>query len=88
VIYLQAAPEILVERVRRRAIGYERPIADSYLLRLAQAYSDFFYHYEASPVLVVNTENLNLVDNDEHFELLLQRIAGMRGPREFFSMGA
>ena len=38
-------------------------------------------------MLVVNCENLNFVDNDEHFELLLARIGGMRGQREFFSMG-
>lgn len=88
VIYLQASPETLIERVRRRAIAYERQISDSYLMRLAQAYSDFFYHYDAAPVLVVNSENLNFVDNDEDFALLLQRIAGMRGAREFFSMGA
>ncbi len=87
VIYLQASPETLIERVRRRAIAYERQIADSYLMRLSQAYSDFFYHYDAAPVLIVNSENLNFVDNDEDFSLLLQRIEGMRGAREFFSMG-
>ncbi len=88
VIYLQASPETLIERVRRRAIAYERQIADSYLIRLSQAYSDFFYHYDAAPVLIVNSENLNFVDNDEDFSLLLQRIEGMRGAREFFSIGA
>jgi deoxyguanosine kinase len=88
VIYLQASPEKLFERVRRRAIAYERQIADSYLARLAQGYSDFFYHYNAAPVLVVNSENLNFVDNDEDFRLLVERIEGMRGTREFFSMGA
>lgn len=88
VIYLQASPETLVERVRRRAVDYERPISDSYLARLAQGYSDFFYHYDEAPVLIVNSENLNFVDNEDDFALLLQRIEGMRGAREFFSMGA
>lgn len=88
VVYLQASPETLIERVRRRAAAYERQIADSYLTRLSQAYSDFFYHYTAAPVLIVNSENLNFVDNDDDFALLLQRIKGMRGAREFFSMGA
>lgn len=88
VIYLQASPEALVERVHRRANPYERQIADSYLTRLAQAYSDFFYHYDTAPVFIVNSENLNFVDNDEDFALLLQRIEGMRGQREFFSRGA
>ncbi len=87
VIYLQAPPETLIERVQRRAHAYERPISDEYLTRLAQAYSDFFYHYDAAPMFVVNSEHLNFVDNDGDFALLLQRIKGMRGQREFFSKG-
>jgi deoxyguanosine kinase len=87
VIYLQAAPETLAERVRRRAQPYEQGISESYLFRLAQSYSDFFYHYDAAPVLMVNSEHLNFVDDDEDFNLLLQRIGEMRGPREFFSRG-
>jgi len=88
VIYLQAPLETLVERVRRRAQDYERTISDFYLLRLAQAYSDFFHHYDAAPVLVVNSEHLDFVDNDDDFALLLRRVGEMRSQREFFSMGA
>lgn len=87
VIYLQAGPETLVERVRRRAKPYEQTISEAYLLRLAQSYGDFFYHYDAAPVLMVNSEHLNFVDGDADFTLLLQRIEEMRGPREFFSKG-
>jgi len=88
VIYLQAEPQTLVERVQRRANPYEQTISEIYLRRLAQSYSDFFYHYEAAPVLMVNSERLNFVDGDEDFELLLQRIETMRGSREFFSRGS
>jgi deoxyadenosine/deoxycytidine kinase len=87
VIYLQAAPETLVERVRLRAQPYESGISDRYLMRLSQSYSDFFYHYDAAPVLIVNNDSLNFVDTDEDFGLLLKRIEEMRGPREFFSRG-
>jgi deoxyadenosine/deoxycytidine kinase len=87
VIYLQASPQTLVERVRRRAKPYEQTISDDYLLRLSQSYSDFFYHYDAAPVLMVNSEHLNFADDDEDFDLLLRRIGEMRGPREFFSRG-
>lgn len=87
VIYLQAAPETLVERVRRRAQPYEQNISDDYLLRVGQGYSDFFYHYDAAPVLMVNTERLNFEENSGDFALLLQRIEEMRGQREFFSRG-
>lgn len=88
VIYLQAEPATLVERVRRRARVYEQTISDAYLSRLTQSYSDFFYHYDAAPVLMVNSEHLNFVDGDGDFNLLLRRIKEMRGPREFFSRGS
>jgi deoxyadenosine/deoxycytidine kinase len=57
------------------------------LQRLTQSYSDFFYHYDAAPVLMVNSEHLNFVEGDEDFGMLLRRIGEMRGPREFFSQG-
>jgi len=88
VIYLQASTDALIERVQRRGLHYERTISDEYLTRLANSYGDFFHHYDAAPLLVVNSDNLNFVDNDEDFELLLGRIQNMRGPREFFSLGA
>ena len=87
VIYLQAPVETLLTRVHKRAHAYEQTIADDYLVRLAQSYSDFFHHYDAAPVLVVNTEHLNFVESDADFALLLQRIQDMRGAREFFSLG-
>ena len=87
VIYLQASTEKLVERVRRRAINYELSISEEYLLRLADSYARFFYQYDAAPVLIVNSDNLNFVDTPADFDLLLQRIAAMRGAREFFSLG-
>jgi deoxyguanosine kinase len=88
VIYLQASTETLIERVRRRGVPYERSIPDDYLARLAESYARFFYQYDAAPVLIVNSDNLNFVDQPGDFALLLQRVAAMRGPREFFSMGS
>jgi deoxyguanosine kinase len=87
VIYLQAAPATLIERVKKRGRTYERPIGETYLTDLAKAYSEFFYHYDASPLLTVNSEHLNFVDKEADFELLLQRIQDMRGAREFFNLG-
>ena len=87
VIYLQASTETLIERVRRRAVNYERAISEDYLLRLAESYARFFYQYDAAPVLIVNSEHLNFVDTPADFDLLLQRITAMRGAREFFSLG-
>ena len=87
VIYLQAKPSALIERVKRRGRPYERQITETYLTELSKAYSEFFYHYDASPLLIVNSENLNFADKDADFELLLQRMQDMRGAREFFNLG-
>ena len=87
VVYLQAQSSVLAERVRRRAVAFERGLSEEYLALLAESYARFFYHYEAAPVLTVNSENLNFVERDADFELLLSRIRGMRGRREFFSLG-
>jgi len=87
VIYLQASAETLIERVYKRGVKYERNLSEQYLVRLAEAYSRFFYQFSAAPLLIVNSDHLNFVDDDGDFDLLLRRITEMRGPREFFSRG-
>lgn len=87
VIYLQASTDTLFDRVRRRAVAYERSMTETYLARLAESYMRYFYRYTAAPLLIVNSENLNFVDSPRDFDLLLERINAMRGPREFFSLG-
>jgi deoxyadenosine/deoxycytidine kinase len=87
VIYLQAQPDTLIERVRRRGVAYERQVSEEYLALLAETYTRFFYHYADAPVLIVNSENLNFAERDSDIELLLQRISGMRSRREFFNSG-
>ncbi|HRD94041.1 deoxynucleoside kinase [Accumulibacter sp.] len=87
VIYLQARPETLIARVRKRGVDMERRIGDAYLTVLAESYMHFFHSYDAAPVMVVNSENLNFVDSDEDFQLLVKRIEAMRGHREYFNRG-
>jgi deoxyadenosine/deoxycytidine kinase len=87
VIYLQAPAATLIERVRRRAKGYERGLSEEYLGLLAESYARFFYHYDAAPLLIVNSENLNFVARDADFELLVSRLRAMRSRREFFNLG-
>jgi deoxyadenosine/deoxycytidine kinase len=87
VVYLQAQPATLHERVRRRAAEYERGIGEDYLALLAEGYARFFYNYGAAPVLIVNSENLNFVARDSDLELLIARMRGMKSRREFFSLG-
>ena len=88
VIYLQAPVETLIEPVHRRGVNFERRISAQYLSRLADAYSRYFYSYEAAPLLIVNSERLNFVDDEDHVKLLLSRVASMRGRREFFNLAS
>ena len=87
VVYLQAQPDTLIERVRRRAEQFERGISEEYLALLAEGYARFFYHYTAAPLLIVNSENLNFVDRDADFELLVERLRAMKSRREYFNLG-
>jgi deoxyadenosine/deoxycytidine kinase len=87
VVYLQAPVTTLVDRVHKRGVYYERTISEHYLARIADAYTRYFYQYEEAPLLIVNSERLNFVDDPDHLRLLLGRIADMRGRREFFNLG-
>ena len=88
VIYLQAPPETLIERIARRGIAAEAKITDEYLRRLAASYAEFFHRYDAAPLLVVNAEHLNPIGRDEDYALLVSHIERMRGRREYFSLGS
>jgi deoxyadenosine/deoxycytidine kinase len=87
VVYLQASPEVLFARIQKRALPMELQIPDAYLRALCDAYNEFFYHYDATPVLTVNAEHLNPLDSDADLALLIERIETMRGRKEFFVKG-
>ena len=84
VIYLQAQPDVLIDRIRKRGVESERKINEPYVERVATRYADFFHHYDAAPLFIVNAESLNPVDKEEDFELLYSRLLAMRSYREFF----
>ena len=85
VIYLQASVDTLLWRVRKRGEPMERDIEEHYLRRLSEAYTTYFHSYAETPLLIVNSERLNFVDNSEHLDLLIERMQAMRGGREFFN---
>ena len=86
VLYLQAPPEVLIERVQRRSVPMENAIGTAYLRQLADSYLRFFHDYDGAPVLVVNTEALNPADRDDDLDLLITRIERLRGCREYFNL--
>jgi deoxyadenosine/deoxycytidine kinase len=87
VIYLQAPVDTLLARVRMRGVSFEQSIPDEYLARLADAYARYFYQYDEAPLLIINSERLNFVDNPSHLRMLLARVGNMRARREFFNLG-
>lgn len=85
VIYLQAPIDALLKRIVKRGIEYEQVIDDKYLRQVAEAYIDFFYHYDRSPLLIVNTGDINLADGDQGLHLLLDQIRNLSPGRHYFN---
>jgi deoxyadenosine/deoxycytidine kinase len=71
VVYLQARVDVLLQRIKKRGRGYEQRIDPAYVEALATAYSSFFFHYEETPLLVVNTSEIDIVDSEEDLEALV-----------------
>jgi|TARA_B110000967_G_C18824333_1_gene530474 deoxyguanosine kinase len=74
VIYLQADTKTLHNRVIHRGIQMEKKVSFEYLDLLNESYKNFFFEYERSPVLIVNSEHLDLESNEEDFNLLLDKM--------------
>jgi deoxyadenosine/deoxycytidine kinase len=70
-VYLQARLEVLISRIKRRGREFERKIDPAYLDGLSRAYNDFFFHYSETPLLVINTSDIDFVNNDADLEHLL-----------------
>ena len=85
VIYLQAPENVLLKRIARRGIKYERKIDIDYLRRLSEAYARMFLYYEAAPLLIVNAAHIDLVDNEEDYQALLEQISITRTGRQYFN---
>ena len=87
VIYLQAPTETLARRLRARAVDDDAPWADpgpDYLRELNEAYQHFFFHYTATPLLVVETSHVDLAGSDEALEDLVKQVGDMgRGTRYY-----
>lgn len=87
VVYLQAPSEVLLQRVTDRPVDPERPIPkpdDEYLRELNEAYQHFFFHYSATPLLVVETSQFDPETNDEALDDLVKQINGMgKGTRYY-----
>jgi deoxyadenosine/deoxycytidine kinase len=88
-IYLQARPEVLYKRIKKRDKSYERSVTLDYLKEVAQAYSEFFFHYEETPLLVVNTSEIDFVASGEQLADLIKEINDMGpGTQHYIPLGS
>ena len=88
VIYLQASPKVLRTRLERKGLPDERTISGRYLEQVVQAYEHFFFHYTASDLLVVNTDDIDFVHNNRDLQTLLRRLKEpVHGTQYFLPLG-
>jgi deoxyadenosine/deoxycytidine kinase len=85
VVYLQAPPDVLLERIARRGIPFEQFIDRRYLERLNEAYARFFHEYDRSPLLIVNATVIDPVNNQSDFDDLAGAIARMKRGRLYLN---
>ena len=89
VIYLQARAEVLMERLRKRDRDYERRISQEYVEKVAEAYRDFFFYYEETPLLVVNSSAVDFVASTEELADLVREINSMgQGVQHYIPLGS
>lgn len=74
VIYLQSTVERLIQNIRERDRDYERYITIDYLRDLSDAYNHFFYHYNKSPLIIINTSSIDFVSNEKHLDYIEEQI--------------
>ena len=85
VVYLQAPVDVLMRRIRRRGRKSERKLDYEYLNQLCDSYAKFFYYYDRSPLLIVNASEINPVDNEADYRLLLEQICTVRSGKHYFN---
>jgi deoxyadenosine/deoxycytidine kinase len=89
VVYLEARGDVLTKRMRRRDRDYERRIAPAYLERVGEAYRQFFYHYTETPLLVVQSSEIDFVQRPDDFEALLKEIQTVKhGVQHYVPLGS
>jgi deoxyguanosine kinase len=89
VVYLQARPEVLYKRIKKRDKKYERRVTFEYLKEVAQAYNQFFFYYDETPLLVVNTSEIDFISSSKDLADLIKEINNMgSGTQHYIPLGS
>ena len=84
-IYLQAPVDTLIKRIKKRGRDFEKHITSKYLEKLNSTYLKFFNSYEGSPLLIVNAEDIDFVNNKIDYKNLLNKIYSIESGRHYFN---
>src|SRR3979411_1208621 len=84
VIYLQARLDVLLARIKKRGREFERKFDAEYLAELSRTYNDFFHRYQETPLLVINTSDLDFVDSETELDDLVRAIEGVRAGTHYY----
>ena len=84
VIYLQARLDVLLARIRKRGREFERKFDPEYLAELARTYNDFFHRYDETPLLVINTSDIDFVESEKDFEELIRAIGSIKAGTHYY----
>jgi len=88
VIYLQASPEVLKKRLKKKNASGEKAISEDYLEEVIKAYEHFFFHYTSSDLLIINTSDIDFVERNEDLQELLRKVsAPIKGTQYFLPLG-
>ena len=85
VIYLQAPTDVLMRRIQSRGRPEERGMERDYISELGQAYSHYYFHYDSTPLLVVNTEDVNFSKRPEDVDDLLKQLRSLTGGTQYYT---
>jgi deoxyadenosine/deoxycytidine kinase len=84
VVYLQAPTEVLLKRVKARGRPEETNFSEEYMAEVNRAYNHYFFHYSATPLLVVNTADVDFVRNPEDLDDLLKQVRAMGKGTQYY----
>jgi deoxyadenosine/deoxycytidine kinase len=84
VIYLQARQDVLLSRIKKRGREFERKFDADYLAELSRTYSDFFHRYDETPLLILNTSDLDFVESERDFDELVRAIASIKAGTHYY----
>ena len=87
VIYLQASTDVLLERIRKRGRHFEKDMPHDYIDTLNRAYNHFFFHYDDTPLIMVNTDSLDLPREQIHIDRLIQAMNTHRKGSMYYKGG-